>query len=45
VHVDDAAAEDLRMRAVLRDLVALSAIPAVWIGREPPEVAAGLPMR
>jgi signal transduction histidine kinase/PAS domain-containing protein len=35
-------AEILRLRAVLRDLVALSTIPATWIGREPPAVAAGL---
>jgi hypothetical protein len=35
-------AEILRLRSVLRDLVALSAIPAAWIGREPPAVAAGL---
>jgi PAS domain S-box-containing protein len=35
-------AEVLRLRTVLRDLVALSAIPAAWIGREPPVVAAGL---
>jgi len=34
--------EVLRLRGVLRDLVALSAIPAVWIGREPPAVATGL---
>ena len=32
----------LRLREGLRDLVALSAIPAVWIGSEPPAVAAGL---
>ena len=31
-----------RLRAVLRDLVALSAIPAAWIGREPSPVATGL---
>ncbi len=31
-----------RLRAVLRDLVALSAIPALWVGSEPPAVAAGL---
>jgi GAF domain-containing protein len=31
-----------RLRGVLRDLVALSATPAVWIGSEPPAVAAGL---
>jgi signal transduction histidine kinase len=38
----DTDAEVLRLKAVLRDLVALSGIPAVWIGREPPAVAAGL---
>jgi signal transduction histidine kinase len=38
----DTDAEVLRLRAVLRDLVALSAIPAVWTGREPPGVAIGL---
>ena len=38
----DTDAEVLRLRAVLRDLVALSAIPAVWIGRAPPDVATGL---
>jgi signal transduction histidine kinase len=41
VHVDDDA-DVLRLHAVVRDLVALSAIPAVWIGSEPPAVAAGL---
>jgi signal transduction histidine kinase len=35
-------AEVRRLRAALRDLVALSAIPAAWIGREPPAVAVGL---
>jgi signal transduction histidine kinase len=35
-------AEVLRLRAVLRDLVALSAIPAAWIGSEPLAVAVGL---
>jgi signal transduction histidine kinase/PAS domain-containing protein len=38
----DTDAEILRLRAVLRDLVALSTIPATWIGREPAAVAAGL---
>src|SRR4051794_2401220 len=38
----DADADVLRLRAGLRDLVALSAIPAVWIESEPPAVAAGL---
>jgi signal transduction histidine kinase/PAS domain-containing protein len=35
-------ADVLRLREGLRDLVALSAIPAAWIGSEPPAVAAGL---
>jgi PAS domain S-box-containing protein len=39
VGTDD---ELLRLRAVVRDLVALSGIPAVWIGKEPPAVATGL---
>jgi signal transduction histidine kinase len=30
------------LQAVLRDLVALAAIPAAWVGREPPAVATGL---
>jgi C4-dicarboxylate-specific signal transduction histidine kinase len=34
--------ENLRLRAALRDLVALSTIPAVWIGIEPRTIAAGL---
>src|ERR1700694_299353 len=34
--------EILRLRSVLRDLVALSTIPATWIGREPSAVAVGL---
>jgi signal transduction histidine kinase len=34
--------ELVALRAVLRDLVALSAIPAAWVGREPAAVAAGL---
>jgi hypothetical protein len=38
----DTDAEILRLRTVLRDLVALSAIPAAWIGSEPPAVATGL---
>src|ERR1700739_1753881 len=35
-------AELAALRTVLRDLVALSAIPAAWVGREPAAVAAGL---
>ena len=35
-------ADALRMRTALRDLVALSAVPAVWVGRQPPAIAAGL---
>ncbi|MCW3046956.1 MAG: histidine kinase,GAF protein [Solirubrobacterales bacterium] len=38
----DTDAEVLRLRAVLRDLVALSTIPATWVGRDPPDVAGGL---
>ena len=38
----DADAEILRLRSMLRDLVALSAIPAAWIGRDSTGVAAGL---
>jgi signal transduction histidine kinase/PAS domain-containing protein len=38
----DADAEVLRLRAALRDLLALSAIPAAWIGRELPAVVTGL---
>src|SRR3954470_17769573 len=38
----DTDADILYLREGLRDLVALSALPAVWIGREPPAVAAGL---
>ena len=38
----DADAELVELRMVLRDLVALSAIPAAWVGREPAAVAAGL---
>jgi signal transduction histidine kinase len=41
MHVDTDA-ELLRLQTALRDLVALSAIPAAWTGREPPGVAAGL---
>jgi signal transduction histidine kinase len=38
----DADAEIVALRAMLRDLVALSAIPAAWVGREPAAMAAGL---
>jgi PAS domain S-box-containing protein len=38
----DSDAEVRRLQTVLRDLVALSAIPAAWIGRDPPAVATGL---
>jgi signal transduction histidine kinase len=38
----DTDAELITLRTVLRDLVALSAIPAAWVGREPATVAAGL---
>jgi PAS domain S-box-containing protein len=32
----------IRLRTTLRDLVALSAFPAAWVGREPSGIAAGL---
>ena len=32
----------LRLQTALRDLVALSAVPAVWVGREPSAIAAEL---
>ena len=35
-------ADAQRLRTALRDLVALSAAPAVWVGREPSAIAAGL---
>jgi PAS domain S-box-containing protein len=38
----DPHAEIRRLRRALRDLVALSTIPAAWVGREPPAIAAGL---
>src|SRR5206468_8985400 len=38
----DPHAEILRLRTTLMDLVALSTIPAAWVGREPPTIAAGL---
>ena len=34
--------DELQLQAVMRDLVAVSAIPAMWIGREPAAVATGL---
>ena len=34
--------DNLRLRAALRDLVALSTLPAGWIGTEPRTIAAGL---
>ena len=38
----DHSAEVLRLRATVRDLLALSSIPEVWGGREPPAIAAEL---
>jgi C4-dicarboxylate-specific signal transduction histidine kinase len=35
-------ADALRLRTALRDLVALSAVPAAWVGRDPPAIAADL---
>src|ERR687891_2593583 len=38
----DSHAEIRRLRRALRDFVAVSAIPAAWVGRDPPDIAAGL---
>jgi C4-dicarboxylate-specific signal transduction histidine kinase len=38
----DFEADVRRLRTALRDLVALAAVPAAWVGREPPAIAAGL---
>jgi PAS domain S-box-containing protein len=38
----DTEADVVRLRGLVRDLVALWAIPPVWIGKEPPAVATGL---
>jgi PAS domain S-box-containing protein len=38
----DQSAEILRLRAAVRDLLALSIIPEAWVGREPPAIAADL---
>src|ERR1700738_1989245 len=34
--------ESVALRTALREVVALSTIPAAWVGREPPIIAAGL---
>lgn len=38
----DQSTEILRLRATVRDLLALSIIPEAWVGREPPAIAAEL---
>jgi len=38
----DSSSEILRLRATVRDLLALSTIPEVWVGQEPPAIAADL---
>src|SRR6266567_8219738 len=38
----DHSVEVVRLRAAVRDLLALSAIPEVWVGREPPALATEL---
>jgi PAS domain S-box-containing protein len=35
-------ADALRLRTAVRDLVALSTVPAAWVGREPSAIAGGL---
>jgi signal transduction histidine kinase len=39
IHPDP---DTVRLRRALRDLVALSAIPSAWVGREPPAIAGEL---
>src|SRR5579863_9050161 len=34
--------DSVTLRGALRELVALSTIPAAWVGREPPTIADGL---
>jgi PAS domain S-box-containing protein len=38
----DSSADIPRLRATVRDLLALSTIPEAWVGREPPAIAADL---
>src|SRR6202020_3444911 len=38
----DTSTEVLRLRATVRDLLALSIIPEAWVGRDPPAIAADL---
>src|ERR1700688_932261 len=38
----DCSAEVVRLRATVRDLLALSALPEAWVGREPPVLATEL---
>src|SRR6202040_2506008 len=38
----DSSAEIPRLRATVRDLLALSTIPEAWVGQEPPAIAADL---
>ncbi len=38
----DHSVEVVRLRAAVRDLLALSAIPEAWVGREPPALATEL---
>ena len=40
--ISDPSVEILRLRATVRDLLALSTIPETWVGREPPAIAADL---
>jgi PAS domain S-box-containing protein len=40
--ITDRSAEVGRLRAAVRDLLALSAIPEVWVGKEPPALATEL---
>src|SRR6267154_4132423 len=39
---EDPEADAPRLRRAIRDLVALSTVPAAWVGREPAAIVAGL---
>src|SRR5258706_16228097 len=41
-RVEGPEADTSRLRRAIRDLVALSTVPAAWVGREPVAIAAGL---
>ena len=40
--MDPAAAENRRIRHTLRDLIAISALPVLWVGYDPRQLAESL---